>query len=354
MNVLHIINVRWFNATAWYALSLADVSNKNGENHSILSIPNAPVIREAEKRGIANHTFDFNSSNPIKIFKTIISFEKFLKTNDVDIIIAHRGEFFWYLCLRRIFSRNPNILIRVRGDDRPPTSDLLSKYFYKKLTNIIIVTASIIRNKFINNLNINPDKVVVIHGGVDRDIFYPDINKREIIRTEFGYKEDDCVVSVIGRFDPVKGHSIFFKAMGILYKTNKNLKLLLVGFPESISNDDIMDMARENGVDMITVITGRRDDIPAIINAIDIGVISSINSEKIARVAFEIIATEKRIMSSDIGVLPDIIPASNIYKHDDHIDLFNKILSCKKIDKIYSYDDFYSEYKMVVDKVLNL
>ena len=354
MNVLHIINVRWYNATAWYALSLADVSNKNGETHFILSIPNAPVLYEAEKRGIANYAFDFNSSNPFKILKAIISFEKFLKTNDVDIIIAHRGEFFWYLCLRRLFIRKNNVLIRVRGDDRPPTSDFISKYFYKKLTNIIIVTASIIRKNFIDNLNLNPDKVVVIHGGVDRNIFYPDINKRVTIRKEFGYTEDDCVVSVIGRFDPVKGHSIFFKAMGMLYKVDKKLKLLLVGFPENISNDDIMDMAKENGVDKITTITGRRDDIPSIINAIDIGVVSSINSEKIARVAFEIIATEKRIMSSDIGVLPDIIPAENIYKFDDPEDLFNKILKCMKVDKIYSYDEFYSQYKAVVDKVISL
>ena len=353
MNVLHIINVRWFNATAWYALSLADVSNKSGENHSILSIPNAPVLGEANKRGIANYTFDFNSSNPFKILKTIISFEKFIKRNDVDIIIAHRGEFFWYLCLRRFFSRKSNCLIRVRGDDRPPTSDFISRYFYKKLTNIIIVTASIIRKNFIDNLRVTPEKVVVIHGGVDRDIFYPDIDKRAIIRKEFSYTDDDCVVSVIGRFDPVKGHSIFFQAMGMLYKVNKNIKLLLVGFPENISNDEIMDMAKENGVDKITVITGRRDDIPAIINAIDIGVVSSINSEKIARVAFEIIATEKRIMSSNIGVLPDIIPAENIYKYDDPKDLFDKILNCKKVDKIYSYDDFYNEYKAVVDKVLN-
>ncbi len=354
MNVLHIINVRWFNATAWYALSLADVSNKNGENHSILSIPNAPILCEAEKRGIANYTFDFNSSNPIKIIKTIILFERFIKRNDVDIIIAHRGEFFWYLCLRRLFVNKHNVLIRVRGDDRPPTSDFISKYFYKKLTNIIIVTASIIRKNFIENLKLNSDKVVVIHGGVNREIFYKDIDKRATIRKEFGYTDDDCVVSVIGRFDPVKGHSIFFQAMDMLYKVNKNLKLLLVGFPESISNDEIMDMARENGVEKITVITGRRDDIPSIINAIDIGVVSSINSEKIARVAFEIIATERRIMSSNIGVLPDIFPASNIYQYDDPQDLFKKILNCKKVDKIYSYEEFYREYKEVVDKVLNL
>ncbi len=354
MNVLHIINVRWFNATAWYALSLADVSNKNGENHSILSIPNAPVLKEATKKGIANYTFDFNSSNPIKIFKTIISFEKFIKRNNVDIIIAHRGEFFWYLCLRRLFSFKPHYLIRVRGDDRPPTSDLISRYFYKKLTNMIIVTASIIKKTFIDNLRLTSDKVVVIHGGVDQEIFYQDIDKRDIIRKEFNYTKDDCVVSVIGRFDPVKGHAIFFQAMGMLYKVDKNLKLLLVGFPESISNDEIMDMAKQNGVDKITIITGRRDDIPAIINAIDIGVISSINSEKIARVAFEIIATEKRIMSSNIGVLQDIIPVENIYSYNDPIDLFNKVLNCKKIDKIYSYKEFYREYKAVVDKVLTL
>jgi len=352
MVVTHIINVRWYNATAWYATTLADISNRNGEEHIILSIPEAPVLDVATKLGIKNFAFNFNTNNPIKIIKTIIDFEYFLKSHKVDIIIAHRGEFFWYFALRKYLGKTPQYLIRIRGDNRRPTSDILSRWFHNTITDAIIVTASKIRRYFLDNLKTPTNKLHLIVGGVNHDIFFNDQIKRETIRTEFGYSDTDYVIAVIGRFDPVKGHKIFFQAMGEIYKNNSKLKLLLVGFPENISCVEIMLMAKDNGVESITTITGRRDDIPSIINAIDLGVVSSIDSETIARVAFEIMATEKDIIAADIGVLPDIINKENIYIHTDSSDLVDKINNHMRTDKIYTDTEFYREYAEVVKSIL--
>lgn len=345
MRILHIINVRWFNATAWYAFRLAKAARAAGDVSAVAGLPSSPVVNMAKEKGIPVFEADFNSNNIFTIIKTVRKTAAFIKDFKPDLVVCHRGEMFWWFSLySRFFSKGWR-LVRVRGDIRPPTTDFFSRFMHNSCASAVITSAEIIRDKFIRSLKTPPEKVFTVYGGVDTDVFRPDVALRSEKRRELGYSPDDYVVSLVGRFDPVKGHETFLKACSILYNNGmKNLRVLLVGFPENIKTKDMERMIRENGLEDITFITGRRNDVPGLMNASDLGVISSVGSEAICRVAMEFMACGVPVVASDAGVLPEMFSGGSIYPMGDYAALAERIKNRGGKTELYCEKDFYRKF----------
>jgi glycosyltransferase involved in cell wall biosynthesis len=124
------------------------------------------------------------------------------------------------------------------------------------------------------------------------------------------------VLGLLGRLDTVKGHAVLVKALGRLkaeftrLERPFNLKFLCIGAESGLSRGQMEDMLAEEGlaVGEAAYITGRVENVRAYINALDLGVLSSIDSEAIARAALEIMACGVPLLSSDVGVMPDLLP----------------------------------------------
>ncbi len=346
MKFLHLINVRWYNATAWYAVNISRLLQNDGHEVIVAGLPGTPPILKAQEYGLETFEAEFNSSSPFKIIKTIGKINKLIKDFKPDFINCHRGEFFWYFAYLRCFSSNNFKLIRIRGDIRPPSSDVFNKILHSKCTDKIIVSGKIIKNYFVDNLKIRPDKVDIIFGGVDTDYFKPDIDSRNKVRKEFGFKDDDYVVGIVGRFDFVKGHKVLIEAVAQLYHKNnmKNIKLFLIGFDTTIKSGEITDLLEKYGIREISCITGFREDINSCINAMDLGVIASLGSEAICRVAMEIMAAGIPVISSDTGVLPEILPKENIYSRGNSEELADKIINHSDKINLLSDNIFLENY----------
>lgn len=350
MKSVHLINVRWFNATAWYALRLAESALKQGDEVAIAGLPDSPVIKLAKEMGIPTLEAPFTSNKPLDFIKNLKSLNKFIKKHNADTLVCHRGEMFWIIALNKFFARKSYKLIRVRGDVRPPTKDIFSKFFHNICADHIVTSANFIRDYFLKNLKSKPGHVSTIYGGVNREIFKENRDFREKIRKQYNFAEDDYVIGIVGRFDPVKGHNIFLKACGIAYKKGlSNLKIILAGFPENIKLEDIDRMLIENDIKNITVITGKVANINEIINAFDLGVISSLGSEAICRVAMEFMASNVPIISSNAGVLPEMVPDNFRYDNEDYNKLSELIMKKEGFIKIYDQNDFYKEFKKEID-----
>lgn len=73
----------------------------------------------------------------------------------------------------------------------------------------------------------------------------------------------------------------------------------------------------ENNLTDITAISGKCADVVACISAIDIGVIASLWSETIARAALEIMACQRPLISTSVGVMPDLLPNRALVPPED-------------------------------------
>lgn len=352
MRFIHVVNVRWFNATAWYAVNLSLTLKEHGHDVLVIGLPGSPPIIRAKELGLDSFEIDLNSNNPLKILENIFVMKKLIKQYNPDVINCHRGEFFWWFAMMKCMKKINCSLIRFRGDMRKPKNDLLNRVLLHRCTTKIVASCEKIAFDYIK-LGIPHEKIHVIYGGIDTKKFFKDTSKRKIVRDELGFSEGDFLIGIIGRFDHVKGHEILIKAVAKLYHENlmPDVKLIIAGVKANITEDEIRELVAKNNIQHITRIIGFRDDISSVINALNLGVVASTGSETICRVAMEIMAAGVPVVASNVGALPEVVPTENIFINGDVEDLCAKVINHSSKVNIYTMKSFYSEYMNLVKSV---
>ncbi len=146
----------------------------------------------------------------------------------------------------------------------------------------------------------------------------PEQTARARVRAELGHADADFVIGLLGRFDTVKGQLDLIQAVARLYHGGMTrLRLVLLGFESPIPESTVRGWLAEPGVEAITRITGKRPDIAACLNALDLGVVASRWSETIARAALEIMATGVPLIGTDVGVMPDLLEPEALFPAAD-------------------------------------
>jgi len=106
---------------------------------------------------------------------------------------------------------------------------------------------------------------------------------------------------------------------------------MLVGFGSATGEDEIRAWIKQYKLERFTTITGRREDVAACLSAADLGIVSSLWSETIARAALEIMAAGRPLISSDVGVMPDLLPPEALFPAGD-VNAMTRLLT-KAIDE---------------------
>jgi len=125
------------------------------------------------------------------------------------------------------------------------------------------------------DMGYRPKRWEVIPNGIDVDRFQPNPEARVKIRAELGVDEGDLLIGTVARFHPMKGHEVLLEVIGRSRKKFHGLHLALVGEGLEEGNSRLMNWACLYNVDEGLHLMGPREDIPEILNALDIFVLSS-------------------------------------------------------------------------------
>ncbi len=116
-------------------------------------------------------------------------------------------------------------------------------------TNILVVSFSEL-NFLIDNKIINSKKATVLGNGsisgVDLVKFSPNLEIRKVEREKRGYKDSDIVFLYLGRINYEKGIHELISAYKLLERHNLNIKLLLVGPLDGISEVELSLLISKN------------------------------------------------------------------------------------------------------------
>ena len=144
------------------------------------------------------------------------------------------------------------------------------------------------------------NKMLVIRNGYDMNQFQPDMAARNRLRSEWNIHDLEPLIGMVGRFHPHKDHKSLFEALGILNQSAKDFRCVLVGSGISIRNEYIKEWIQNYGLQQKILLLGQRDDIPAVMNALDIHVLSSID-EAFPNVLAEAMACGTPCVATDVG-----------------------------------------------------
>ncbi|MDR4465257.1 MAG: glycosyltransferase [Nitrospira sp.] len=145
------------------------------------------------------------------------------------------------------------------------------------------------------------ERTVVIPNGIDTKRFYPNGEARDRIRIQWGVREDEFLIGLVGRLDPMKDHETFFQAAVLLLQKSNQVRFVCVGDGPAEYSAALQDRAKRLGLSDRMMWVGGQSEMPHIYNALDLLVNSSSYGEGFANVLGEGMACGVPCVATDVG-----------------------------------------------------
>ncbi|QTF91393.1 glycosyltransferase [Halomonas sp. BM-2019] len=180
------------------------------------------------------------------------------------------------------------------------------------------------------------DKMTVIPNGYDLAAFYPYPHEKQGALSGIPETADDLpVLGMVGRYNPQKDHLSLLKALAELRNRNIDFLCLLVGEDLDSNNETLSHAISELGLGSHVLMLGLRTDIPAIMNRLDLHILSSSFGEAFPNVVAEAMACGTPCVATDVGDTALIIGGHGwIVPPRNHLLLADAIQSA--IDEYYN------------------
>jgi glycosyltransferase involved in cell wall biosynthesis len=144
------------------------------------------------------------------------------------------------------------------------------------------------------------DKMVVIPNGYDCGTLCLDKPAGQLVRSSWGILPSEFLIGMVARWDPVKDHANLLAALQPLMHENARVRCVLVGPGMEAGNRPLSELLRRYALRPKVVLAGPRDDISAVMNALDLHVLSSL-SEAFPNVVAEAMACGTPCVVTDVG-----------------------------------------------------
>ena len=155
-------------------------------------------------------------------------------------------------------------------------------------------------------------KMIVITNGINTEQFRPDRNSRNLIRRELGLGENERLIGMVARFDPMKDHRNFLNAAHILIQKHRNVKFLCIGSGPQKYKKEIYSECEKLGLKNYIIWQTNRNDMPALYNAFDISTLSSSYGEGFSNALSEAMACGVPCVTTDVGDSAQIVGDTGI------------------------------------------
>jgi glycosyltransferase involved in cell wall biosynthesis len=269
--------------------------------------PESPPILKAKELGLLVYEDLFLSYiTPWMMVYNIKRMAELVGKEAINIINAHRGEGHLVAAFAKSFFKRKVPLIRTRGDVRVPKSNLFNRYLNHKLTDKIITTCGVLKESYIGDLKMSEDKVIHIGVGIDHDFFSPR-DSNAMWKEKLSVPEKSLVVGILGRLSPVKGHKYFIQSAEYVLKHIPHTIFIICGEDAQISANELKEMVKNVNIEENFRFVGRVKDAKEIISLFDVGVVSSVGSETICRVALEYMSMGKPVVGTRVNAIPEVV-----------------------------------------------
>jgi glycosyltransferase involved in cell wall biosynthesis len=173
-------------------------------------------------------------------------------------------------------------------------------------------------------------KARVIYNTIEIPVVSP--TEYQEVRKELGIPLNATVVGMVARVTPAKDFDTFLAAATDVLQRHPDVRFLIVGDRGSIDlnrrhYEKVCRKLRELGIADKFIFTGQRNDVPRLIQTMDVTVLCS-HREGFGRCVAEAMALRKPVIGTEVGGIPEIIEdcvTGFLHEHGNSRELGNKI-----------------------------
>ena len=187
---------------------------------------------------------------------------------------------------------------------RPRFHQELATRFLLRAYDRVIAVGSKQRTWLCQEYGVSPDQAAVVHNGIPLESF-ENLPGPEQAKRALGIDPHRPVVGITAQLRPEKDHQNLLAAMRLVVSRVPDVLLVLVG--DGQVREGLQELAAKYGLSENVNFLGQRRDIPNIVAAYDVGVLSSWVVETSPLSVLEYMAAGKPTVSTDVGSVSDLV-----------------------------------------------
>ena len=277
--------------------------------HSLVVSSGGPMVRELTRAGVNHIEMPVDSKNPLVMHANVDRLARIIRDHQVDIVHARSRAPAWsgLAACRRT---NTSFVTTFHGTY--DTSLPFKRTYNSVMTRgqRVIAASDFIARHLVDTYNTSPDRITVIHRGVDFDLFDPQkISPERLVKHSQDWRLVDGVPVIMlpGRLTDWKGQRVLLAALAKL--PNRNFRCLLVGDDQGRTGyrRELEGLLEKFELQSVVQLVGNCTDMPAAYMLADVVVSASTKPEAFGRVIVEAQAMGKSVIATDHGAAPELV-----------------------------------------------
>jgi glycosyltransferase involved in cell wall biosynthesis len=276
---------------------------------ALVASSGGPMARELERWQARHLTLPLASKNPVVMARNVLRLERVIRDYGVDIVHARSRAPAW------------SALAAARRCGIPFMTTFHAPYNFKSVPkrlynsvmargDRVIAISGFIRHHILQNYSTDPDRIRVIHRGIDLDAFNPDnVNRPRLIDLARAWRlpDDRRTIMLPGRLTRWKGQAVLIDAVARLNR--RDVLCLLVGSDQGRSGyrRELEARVAALGLEGMVQLVDHCADMPAAYMLADVVVSASSDPEAFGRVIVEAQAMGRPVVVTDHGAVAETI-----------------------------------------------
>lgn len=282
---------------------LANLDRTRFEAHLCLLNRGDAKMEEAAMSNVESLTFlDFRWRKLPVVFPRLV---RYLRNGEFDILHAHLA---LADSLGRIAGKRAGVPVLMTTEHgkhlwKGRLYLMMEKWLARSTDMRICVSDDIARIR-VNREGTPEDKVTVIPNSVDPAPFRGAVKGRAAVMSEFGWDVEDPLIVTVGRLVVAKDYPSLVEAVYFLKDEFPGVRCLIAG--DGPCRGEIEEAVARSGVSGNFSLPGARNDIPDLLSACDVFVLSSVR-EGLPVSLLEAMASGCAIASTNVGGIPEAV-----------------------------------------------
>lgn len=302
MKILYVITGLGLGGAERVVCDLADKMYEKGNDVKIayltgdaLIIPHYPEIE----------LIKINLNSLLLFPHAYIKLSKVIRIFKPDVVHSHMVHANIFTRLIRITNPIKKLICTAHNSDEGGRFRMILYRLTHSLANITTNVSNTATISFETKNAVPKNGMLTIYNGVNLTKFKYNSSARKEVENEFNLNSDISVILAVGRFNKQKNYPNLLNAIKILKeKYLLPFKLLIAGDGEL--RIEIEQLIHQLDLSNEVILLGRRNDIPKLMSACDVFVLSS-DYEGLPTVLIEAMACQAHVVSTDVSGAHEII-----------------------------------------------
>lgn len=229
---------------------------------------------------------------------------RYLRKSKIDILHLHNPTALFYGTLAGKIAGIPCIIYTEHGRDFSSSSKVkIANRILCRMVDKIVVVAECGKRYLVEHEGVNEKKIIKIYNGIDSKKFG---TRQEVtlIRRELGITDDQSLIGIVARLDPIKNHTCLIRAMKIIAAKLSEAVLLIIG--DGALRSELESLTAKLQLQNHIKFLGARNNIAELLSVMDVFVLSSL-SEGLSLTLIEACAAARPIVATDVGGNAEIV-----------------------------------------------